>query len=120
MMVPSNGLPLSCAALRDRNHVCAHLALKNATILRPRSGVSYSGGLGGPVRRALDRIPDDRLAAPMANLPSDEAEDDQARHLPRGANWPSDEAEDDQAKHLPRRLKVPSDQACAEHTRHLP
>ena len=42
-VVPANGLALSCAALR----------FKNAAILGPRSGVSYSAVLGHPPRRAM-------------------------------------------------------------------
>ena len=44
---PPNGLPLSCAAPIERNDACVILACKNAPILGPRSGVSYSGLLGG-------------------------------------------------------------------------
>jgi len=46
-----NGLPLSCAALIDRNAVQLILAFKKARILGPRSGVGYSGGLGGSADR---------------------------------------------------------------------
>jgi hypothetical protein len=47
--LPPNGLPLSCAALIDWNNVCVILTVKNRTISGPRSGVSYSGGLGGDI-----------------------------------------------------------------------
>ena len=46
-MVPPNGLPLSCAALIDRESYCVLPTVKKGTILRTRSGVSYSGVLGG-------------------------------------------------------------------------
>jgi len=55
--LPPNGLPLSCAAPIDRDHARVHLALKNAPISRPRSGVSSSGGLGGPARRSVNSRP---------------------------------------------------------------
>jgi hypothetical protein len=41
-----NVLPLSCAALIDRNGVCVIPTCKNAPILGPHSGVSYSGVFG--------------------------------------------------------------------------
>jgi hypothetical protein len=47
---PPNGLALSCAALIDRYDVRAHLTVKIATILGPRSGVSYSAVLGAQAR----------------------------------------------------------------------
>ena len=43
-------MPLSCAAPIDWNAICLILTVKNAPILGPRSGVSYSGVLGAPVR----------------------------------------------------------------------
>jgi len=42
-----NGLPLSCAASIDRESDAVLPAFKMRTISRPRSGVSYSGVLGG-------------------------------------------------------------------------
>jgi hypothetical protein len=45
--VPSNGLALSCAAPVDREGSRAETASKIATILGPRSGVSWSTLLGG-------------------------------------------------------------------------
>jgi hypothetical protein len=46
-MVRPNGLPITRAAMRDRNHVRAHLTAKIAVILSTRSGVGCMGGLGG-------------------------------------------------------------------------
>ena len=43
---PSNGLPLSCAALVEWNGICVMLTCKMAPISGPRSGVSYSALLG--------------------------------------------------------------------------
>ena len=48
-----NALPLSCAASIDRESDDVLPAFKMRTILRPRSGVSYSGVLGGSADRWL-------------------------------------------------------------------
>ena len=50
-----NGLPLSCAAPIDRESGGVLPAFKMPTILRPRSGVSYSGVLGGSANRLPKR-----------------------------------------------------------------
>jgi hypothetical protein len=47
LMLLPNGLPLSCAAWIDQNHVRVLPTFKKATISRPHSGVSYSGLFGG-------------------------------------------------------------------------
>src|SRR2546423_563555 len=41
-----NGLPLSCAALIDWEGIWANASAQKRHDLGPRSGVSYSGGLG--------------------------------------------------------------------------
>jgi len=58
------------------------LTVKNRTISGPRSGVSYSGGLGGQAGNALDQLPGGPLFAPRLNAPSDEACGCHARHVP--------------------------------------
>jgi hypothetical protein len=104
---PPNGLPLSCAALIDWNDAGAIPAFKKGTISGPRSGVSYSGGLGRTAAVAIGlvasfehcreretaerrgiRLPDEACAASLKQ-PSDQACGCQTRHGPSDQAWPT-------------------------------
>ena len=91
MRLPSNGLPLSCAALIDWNGASAIPTFKKGTISRPHSGVSYSGGLGRTAAMTLG------LAASFAHC-----------HEPKTAERPGMRLPDEACA---ARLNEPSDQA---------